>query len=79
MAHVVSHFSDKPPTSGKSLAHLKLCDGCLNVEKLLHAPGVGESRVIVLRGSYQPASTALTGLASVDAGTTSCRDPPATL
>lgn len=76
MAHLVSHFSDNPPSSGKALAHLKLCDGCLSVEKLLHIPGVKEHRVIVLQGEDTPEPLLLSGLVSIDAGTPSCRDPP---
>lgn len=79
LAHVVSHFSDTPPTSGKALAHLKLCDGCLAVEKLLHIPGVKEHRVIVLHSEGVPEPVLLPSLVSVDAATPSCRGPPKTL
>lgn len=79
LAHVVSHFSDNPPSTGKALAHLKLCDSCLAVEKLLHAPGIKEHKVIVLHGSYATAPDLPAALTSVDALEPSCRDPPTTL
>jgi hypothetical protein len=76
MAHLVSHLGDNAAGNSKTLAHQKLCDGCLAVEKLLHIPGVKEHRVIVLHGEDVPEPVLLSGLVSLDAGTPSCRDPP---
>ena len=79
MAHLVSHLGDNAAGSSKSLAHQKLCDGCLAVEKLLHIPGVKEHRLIVLQGEGVPEPALLSDLVSIDAGTPSCRDPPRSL
>ena len=79
MAHLVSHLGDSSAGTSKSLAHLKLCDGCLSVEKLLHIPGVKDHRFVVLQGELAPEPLLLSGLVSIDAGTPSCRDPPKTL
>ena len=79
MAHLVSHLGDNAAGNSKSLAHQKLCDGCLAVEKLLHIPGVKEHRFAVLQGEDVPEPTLLSGLVSLDAGTPSCRDPPLNL
>jgi len=79
MAHLASHLGDNSAGSSKSLAHLKLCYGCLSVEKLLHIPGVKQHRFIVLQGNDASEPVLLSNLVSVDAGTPSCRDPPTTL
>jgi len=76
MAHLVSHLGDNADGTHKSLAHQKLCDGCLSVEKLFHIPGVKEHRFVVLQGEDVPEPVLQAGLLSLDAGTPSCRDPP---
>ena len=79
MAHLVSHLGDNAAETSKSLAHKRLCEGCLAIEKLLHIPGVKEYRVIVLQGEDVPEPTPLSDLVSIDPRTPSCRDPPKTL
>ena len=76
MAHLVSHLGDNAAGTSKSLAHQKLCDGCLAVEKLFHIPGVKEHRFAVLLGENMPEPALHSGLVSLDAGAPSCRDPP---
>ena len=76
MAHLVSHLGDNPDGTSKSLAHQKLCDSCLSVEKLFHIPGIKEHRFVILQGENAPEPVLLSVLVSLDAVTPSCRDPP---
>ena len=76
MAHLASHIGDKPASDNQTLAHLKLCDKCVAVEKLAHTlpltahPSLPEASDPFLVPSRQ------TSIRTVDRVGQSCRDPP---